>query len=200
MGEVEGEVDPTAHEFDLSKNATIVDVVYTSYADYGKSYVKCARCTETSEGDAVAPIFTAKGYSTNDAKNAINGGYQVNLESLKLYRDLVGKLTYGVVIANARAFEDKSFFDADNKVNTTKAVQAEIDTQYSNFDCSISFGANVGIDLDLVICAYVIDADGDVSFIQKDSGDLLTIGDNSFRVVSLSRVVALTPVVSKEDL
>ena len=88
--------------------------------------------------------------------------------------------------------------DENNKVNTTKAVQAEIDSQYSNFDCSISFGANTGVDLDLVICAYVITDDG-VTFIQKDSGSDVTIGASTFKSVTLASVVALVPTVSKEN-
>ncbi len=198
MGEAEGKVDPTVHEFDLSKNATIVGVSYESYADYGKSRVKCARCTETSDGDDVAPIFTAKGYSTNPEKNAINGGYTVNPSSLALYKRLNGEIKYGVVIANANSFDGKSFFDEDNKVNTAKAVQAEIDHQYSNFDCSINFGANAGVELDLIICAYVIDENGNAAFIQKDTGDTVAIGGKAFKSVNLASVVALVPETTKE--
>ena len=146
----------------------------------------------------VSAIFSAKGYSTNDAKNSINGGYAVNLDSLALYKRLNGEIKYGVVIANAKGF-DGEFFDENNKVNTTKAVQAEIDSQYSNFDCSISFGANTGVELDLVICAYVITDDG-VVFIQKDSGSDVTIGGATFKSVTLASVVALVPApASKEN-
>ena len=148
--------------------------------------------------DVVAPVFTAKGYSTNEDKNAINGGYSVDLDSLTLYERLIGELNYGIVIANANAFGANSFFNAENKVNTDKALQVEMDKQYASFDCSINFGTKTNIELDLVICAYVIDANG-VTFIQAESGSDVTIGAKGFKSVTLAQVVALQPAVSKED-
>ena len=148
--------------------------------------------------DIVAPVFTAKGYSTNADKNAINGGYSVDLDSLALYERLIGELNYGIVIANANAFGANSFFNAENKVNTDKALQVEIDSQYASFDCSINFGANTGMELDLVICAYVISGDS-VVYIQASTGDDVTIGTTSFKSVTLAQVVALVPAVSKEN-
>ena len=148
--------------------------------------------------DVVAPVFTAKGYSTNADKNAINGGYSVDLDSLALYERLIGELNYGIVIANANSFGANSFFNAENKVNTDKALQVEMDKQYASFDCSINFGTKTNIELDLVICAYVIDANG-VTFIQAESGSDVTIGAKGFKSVTLAQVVALQPAVSKED-
>ena len=148
--------------------------------------------------DVVAPVFTAKGYSTNNDKNAINGGYSVDLDSLALYERLIGELEYGIVIANANSFGANSFFNAENKVNSEKALQVEIDSQYASFDCSINFGANTGMELDLVICAYVISGDS-VVYIQASTGDDVTIGDTSFKSVTLAQVVALVPAVSKEN-
>ncbi len=150
--------------------------------------------------DVVPAIFTAKGYSTNPEKNAINGGYTVNPGSLALYKALKGEIKYGVVIANANSF-DGEFFDKDNKVNTTKSIQTEIDSQYNNFSVAINFGSQTGVELDLVICAYVITDDG-VAFIQKDSGSDVTIGGATFKSVTLAQVVALAPApapASKEN-
>jgi hypothetical protein len=154
----------------------------------------CAPATVT----VVEPVFTAKGYSTNPDKNAINGGYSVNLKSLALYEEIIGEITYGIVIANANTFGTNSFFDADNKIQNDKALQVEMDKQYSNFDCSINFGTNTGAKLDLIITAYVITNDG-VVFIQKDSGNDVKIGDTTFKSITLAQVVALQPTTSKED-
>ena len=146
----------------------------------------------------VKPVFTAKGYSTNADKNAINGGYEVNPTSLALYERLIGELEYGIVIANAKSFGENSFFDENKRVNSEKALQVEIDSQYASFDCSINFGANTGMELDLVICAYVIEGDT-VTYIQSSTGDDVTIGGESFKSVTLAQVVALVPAVSKEN-
>ena len=146
----------------------------------------------------VAPVFVAKGYSTNTDKNAINGGYSVDLDSLALYERLIGELKYGIIIANANSFGEKTFLDQDNKVNSDKALQVEMDKQYASFDCSINFGTNTGIDLDLIICAYVIEGDT-VTYIQSSTGDDVTIGGKSFKSVTLAQVVALVPAELKEN-
>ena len=154
----------------------------------------CTVKTETT----VNAVFTAKGYSTNADKNAINGGYSVDPTSLALYERLIGELEYGIVIANANAFGSNSFFNDENKVNTEKSLQVEMDKQYQNFDCTLNFGANTAVELDLVICAYVIEGDN-VTFIQSASGKDVTIGGESFKSVTLAQVIALVPAVSKEN-
>ena len=154
----------------------------------------CTVKTETT----VKPVFVAKGYSTNADKNAINGGYEVNPTSLTLYETLIGELEYGIVIANAKSFGENSFFDENKKINSDKALQVEMEKQYSSFDCSIYFGANTGMELDLVICAYVIEGDT-VTYIQSSTGDDVTIGGTAFKSVTLAQVVALVPAVSKEN-
>ena len=154
-------------------------------------------CTVKTE-ETVKPVFVAKGYSTNDDKNAINGGYSVDLDLLALYERLIGELKYGIIIANANAFGEKTFLDENNKVNSDKALQVEMDKQYASFDCSINFGTNTDIDLDLVICAYVIEGDT-VTYIQSSTGDDVTIGGENFKSVTLAQVVALVPAASKEN-
>ena len=154
----------------------------------------CAPATVT----VVEPVFTAKGYSTNPDKNAINGGYSVNLKSLALYEELIGEITYGIVIANANTFGTNSFFNSEYEVNSEKSLKVEMDKQYSNFDCEINFGANTGAKLDLIITAYVITDDG-VVFVQKDTGNDVKIGDTTFKSITLAQVVAIQPTTSKED-
>ena len=73
-----------------------------------------------------------------------------------------------------------------------------MDKQYSSFDCSINFGTNTGIDLDLVICAYVIEGDT-VTYIQSSTGNDVKIGDTTFKSVTLAQVIALVPAESKEN-
>ncbi|MBR2296023.1 MAG: hypothetical protein IKA43_01290 [Clostridia bacterium] len=170
-------------------------------SDFTISY-SCPNCGATGESTKVSAVFSTKGYSLSPDGKAISGGYSVSLDSLALYESVMGKVTYGIVIANADSFEGKSFFDADNKVNSTKAIQVEINRQYSNFDCSINFGTTSNNTLKLVICAYVID-DGGVSFIQYDKGDSVAssaISGSSFKYITLDMVVASVPVENKENL
>lgn len=170
-------------------------------SDFTISY-NCPNCGSTGESTKVSAVFSTKGYSLSPDGKAISGGYSVSLDSLALYEGVAGKVTYGIVIANADSFEGKSFFDADNKVNSTKAIQVEINRQYSNFDCSINFGMTSNNTLKLVICAYVID-DGGVSFIQYDKGDSVAssaISGSSFKYITLDMIVANQPVETKENL
>ena len=147
------------------------------------------------------PIFIAKGYSTNSDKNALNGGFAVDLEELAFYTAKNGELSYGIVIANAKSFGGKSFFDENNDVNSDKSLKVEIDPQYSMFDCEINFGSvNAGA-VELIICAYIIDGEN-VSFIQYNSGndvDSSLIADGSFKSITLDAVIALIPPTSKEN-
>ena len=175
-------------------------VTFESLTSNGVREYGCSNdgCTKYDVSETLKPVFTAKGYSTNADKNAINGGYEVNLTSLTLYERFIGTLEYGIVIANASSFGEKTFLDENNKVNSDKALQVEMDKQYSSFDCSINFGTNTGIDLDLVICAYVIEGDT-VTYIQSSTGDDVTIGDTTFKSVTLAQVIALVPAESKEN-
>ena len=175
-------------------------VIFESLTSNGVRELGCSNegCTKYDVSETLKPVFTAKGYSTNPDKNAINGGYSVDLDSLDLYERFIGTLEYGIVIANANAFGANSFFNGENKVNTEKSIQVEMDKQYSNFDCEINFGANTAMDLDLVICAYVIEGDT-VTYIQSSTGDDVTIGGESFKSITLAQVVALVPAESKEN-
>lgn len=139
-------------------------------------------------------IFTASGYSVNNTGTALCGGYTVDLKALEFYEEKNGDLIYGIVIANANSFGGKSFFE-NGKVNSTKALQVEIDSQFKHFNCSINFGATSNNSLNLIICAYVIDGEN-VSFVQADSGDTVDsslVAGGSFKSVTLDKVVALVP-------
>jgi hypothetical protein len=160
----------------------------------GAIITKCARCAITLD-TKIAPLFAAKGYSTNTSKTSIDGGYYVNTELLALYESFNGELVYGVAIANANLFGNNSFFNSDNKVSIEKAMQVQInDKSYTNFNCTITNFGTYASTLELVITAYVIDSEGNVSFIQaeNDYAVVTTIGGQAFTKVTLDLVVANT--------
>lgn len=178
-------------------------LVYVTFDANGVYNYGCSNegCTKYDIVDAAAsPIFKAKGYSTNPRKTSINGGYVVDLVALENYVKLNGELKYGIVIANAASF-DGEFFNEENEVASEKAIMVEIDTKYSNFDCTIDYGANTGVNLSLIITAYVIDAQGNVTFVQSNgicAGEA-QIGSNTFKTVTLSSVIADLPATRKEN-
>lgn len=161
----------------------------------------CPNCGSSQDATTVEKIFTAKGYSLSPDGKAISAGYTVNHNSLAIYEEIMGATSYGIVIANADAFEGKTFFDESNKVNTEKSVQVDIDRQYSVFDCALYFDTTSNSTLKLVICAYVIGSDGSVGFVQHTTGESVeqgAIAGGSFKFVTLDIVVALQPATTKE--
>ena len=193
------ELSPIAQEHAMSQ--TVIYAQGFTKSGVHSKFCTNENCTVEDKDIVLSPIFVAKGYSTNSEKTAINGGYTVNLDALEIYEGVNGNITYGIVIANAEKFDGKSFFNESNKVNTTKALQVEINNEYSNFNCSIEFGTITNNSLKLIICAYVIEGDN-VTFIQADSGeavDSTLVTGGSFKSVTLPYVVALVPAESKEN-
>ena len=191
-------IDALGHEFDINDGAFVSEIKYAEgFNKTGTTKTTCARCEETQDGEC-APIFTAKGYSVNNAGNSLNGGYTVDIELLKAYIGVSGSIEFGIVIANANTFNG-SFFDG-KVVNNEKALQVSISPEYSNFDCSIDFGTTSNSTLELIICAYVIDENGSVSFIQAENDYALeaTVGSQLFTKVTLDLVA--TNVVEQPDV
>ncbi len=188
----------------LEAHAIVDKVVYENgFAKDGVYHYYCTneRCTVIDkEGETKAPIFSASGYSTNAEGNAITGGYTVDFGALDFFKSKNGNLRYGIIIANANSF-DGEVLDGDFKVTSQKAIQVEIDSNYANFNCSINYGANTGASLELVITAYAIDAEGNVTFIQADSvyAENATIGSNILKKITLAKVVANQPAKSDDE-
>ncbi|MBQ2809636.1 MAG: leucine-rich repeat protein [Clostridia bacterium] len=188
----------------LEAHSIVDKVVYENgFAKDGVYHYYCTneRCTVIDkEGETKAPIFSASGYSTNAEGNAITGGYTVDFSALDFFKSKNGNLRYGIIIANANSF-DGEVLDGDFKVTSQKAIQVEIDSNYANFNCSINYGANTGANLELVITAYAIDAEGNVTFIQADSvyAENATIGSNILKKITLAKVVANQPAKSDDE-
>jgi predicted homoserine dehydrogenase-like protein len=195
-------VDAFGHEFDIADGAVVNAITYANGFDKnGVAFTKCARCDETSEGE-VAPIFEAKGYALNSDRTGLNGGYKINTEMLLAYETINGSLNFGIVIANANSFGGAKFFNDENTVNSEKSIVAEAKERgFSSFDCSINgFGAHAGT-LELVITMYVIDADGNVTYVQAVNDYANAVGtdkiaDGIFTSVTLDLVRANIPEVA----
>ena len=197
------------YKTDLSFNIVCKECDYektlAEFVDFATDFsvnLYCPNCKSSQDATTVEKIFTAKGYSLSPDGKAISAGYTVNHDSLAIYEELMGATSYGIVIANADAFEGKTFFDESNKINTSKALQVSIDREYGVFDCSLHFDTTSNNSLKLIICAYVIGSDGSVGFVQHTTGESVAqgaIAGGSFRFVTLDIVVALQPTTTKED-
>ncbi len=198
-------IDAFGHEFDIADGAVVNAITYANGFDKnGVAFTKCARCDETSEGE-VAPIFEAKGYSLNSDRTGLNGGYKINTEMLLAYETMNGSLNFGIVIANANSFGGAKLFNDENKVNSEKSIVAEAKERgFSSFDCSINgFGAHAGT-LELVITMFVIDANGNVTYVQAVNDYANAVGtdkiaDGIFTSVTLDLVRANIPEVASSN-
>ena len=199
------EIEALGHEFDVKNGALVFAISYPQGFDKnGEASVRCANCDDENAVSTVAvlPIFTAKGYSVNGEGNSLNGGYTVDLDRLKAYTDVMGNINFGIVIANANTFEGNFF--VDGKVGNAKALQVGITPDYTNFDCAINFNSanNASSTLELIITAYVIDANGNVTYIQAENNYAVEakIGNDIFTKVTLDLVKANLPTSSSYAL
>ncbi|MBO5212952.1 MAG: leucine-rich repeat protein [Clostridia bacterium] len=148
------------------------DVIVSIVYDYGfdKDGIKtttCSRCSEIDNTETAKAIFTANGYSVREDGKALLGGYSINANALKEYNKYNEPLTYGIVMSNASAFSI-----TDGKYTGGKGVMvSETSENYSSVKYVISgYSATQHLaDLNLVITLYVIDGDGNMSFIQNDT-------------------------------
>ena len=110
----------------------------------------------------------------------------------------MGNINFGIVIANANTFEGNFF--VDGKVGSAKALQVGITPDYTNFDCAIYFNSanNASSTLELIITAYVIDANGNVTYIQAENNYAVEaeIGNDIFTKVTLDLVRENLPTSS----
>lgn len=146
------------------------------------------------------PIFETVGYSVKE-----NGGYGIistfytNPAALKAYEDMNGKLTIGIIVANAKTIGQDAFMtkgdDGKYKLNATKGIQVEMSDVYSRIDATLDQFTQDAVDLNLVIALYVADENG-VSFVQHEgtyAGEV-TKGESTLDIVTISKIAELTDV------
>ena len=186
---------------------TVTSIAYPNGFDSkGDNRYGCMVCqiwNKVEEGVA-EPIFVALGYSVNGDHTSIYGGFTVNIDALNAYNSYLGEgkgLRYGIIISNVTDLEGINF---DEKgIDNERSVTVEItDKEFARFGFSINNFSEVTRALKLVISAYVIDENGNVSFIQKDGamdGSYYVSGisangvENALGVMTLQQVIALTP-------
>lgn len=146
------------------------------------------------------PIFETVGYSVKE-----KGGYGIistfytNPTALKAYEDMNGKLTIGIIVANAKTIGQDAFMtkgdDGKYKLNATKGIQVEMSDVYSRIDATLDQFTQDAVDLNLVIALYVADENG-VSFVQHEgtyAGEV-TKGESTLDIVTISKIAELTDV------
>ena len=198
---------PTGHNID---GASVSAIRYSNGFDKAgtKSYV-CTRCEGTV--DVSAPVvFTPDGYSVKNTNTAIYGGYTVNLEALSAYESLNGAIKFGIIVSNVSDITDLTF--NDGIIANDKSIQVQInDRTFTRFGFSLTgFDSTLAshLDLKIVISAYVIDENGNISFVQKEGakdggyyekGITANGKANALGVMTLERVITLDQIAESQD-
>lgn len=200
--------DYSTHEYKLV-------LLYTDgFTANGIERTYCTICDDKEHEDIViGPIFKVIGYSIKDNRTGLACGYEVFTEALNNYESKMGKLKFGMLLANASIAKENGLLDENFAlIAGNKGIQIEItELTYKFFNISITgFGTDALKALDLIVTAYVIaDADcngtKEISFIQhtmenKDNGTD-TFGGYTLNTVSIDRAdPQLTqPVALKKD-
>ena len=158
----------------------------------GTKTCKCARCDATeAEATPSAPIiFAALGYSVNKVNNAIYGGFTVDTTALAEYNSYTTTpLKYGIIVSNVTGDDVTNISFTDNIING-KSIQVEInDTSFTRFGFTLTgFDSDTAKALNIVISAYVIDEEGNMSFVQRTESYSKTVTVNSVVASTLGAV------------
>ena len=167
---------------------------------YTKAGVKTYGCTNPNctvvdeDGIKLDPIFTALGYSTSLKGDSISGGYKMNTDAYADFVEAGGSILFGIIIVNPDTIASGvELLNSEGKLNEIKGIQLNIeDTKYSTINCYIYDFTEKTLALELVMTLYVIDAEGNVEYIQANSDYTVskTIGSKVFESVSLQRILA----------
>ena len=154
-------------------------------------------CTYVDGEETVAKaIFGASGYSIALSGAGLNGGFTFDLDAYTNYLNATqNALRFGIIAVNANSFEQGSaLLNSEGKLNSNLGLQVEMTTtEYSKFSYSIdNFSENAKEKLELIFVLYIIDSDGNVSYVQSESdyANKTKVGGVIFDSVNLNLVAA----------
>ncbi len=148
----------------------------------------------------IKPIFETKGYSIKETDGyGITATYAINDKELEEYEALNGKLTFGVLMANANFDGQSSFMSKDENgeyiLNTSRGIKVEMnDRGYSRIDMRIDNFTQNEATLNLVMALYIIDENG-VSYIQHEGEYAGTVTkDATLDIVTIVKIAEIVNV------
>lgn len=183
------------------------------YAKSGALLSDCTRCVYKAS-EKTNPLITALGYSIKIGKNALDGGFEINLSALEAYEKINNtKVNLGILILNPKYLTAESFFDENgNLMATSGAVNVQLEgIEYNRINYMISGFSSELQDVELVICAYMYEDKNDVQIIQKEYAyekeddvspmvSKITKGQQTLYSVTFKSVLAPETTLFKNDL
>lgn len=166
------------------------------FAQKGIKTIGCKNpgCTILDEEKVANSMFTASGYSTAPNGNSISVGYSISINAYEDYISSGKTLKFGVIIVNPSSVIQGQELFVDGELNTQKGIQVEMNKlKYSHVNCYVRNFTDKTIGMELVFALYIIDGNGEVSYIQSDSSynSQIPIGTTVLSTVSLQRILAV---------
>ena len=175
-----------------------------SYADYtanGTRVVVCEYDGCNGSGTFVLePIFSAVGYSIKQDGYGIISSYMINVEALKDFEEVNGKLVFGIIMANAN-FDNATEFMTKNSegeyiLNSKYGIQLEVNNRdFAKINSTIDRFTQSDAELQLVMALYVVDDDG-IQYIQREGSYVGTVtkGETTLDIVTISKIAEINEV------
>lgn len=149
----------------------IVRITYANGFDNAGVHIRiCTVCGNNYDAEDANAIFAASGYSLGT--DTMYAGFTVNTDALSAYNLYAGEgkeLKYGIIVSNVNDSSITSVNFDDNKVITNEnSIQIEITNYgFSRFGLTLTGFTDATKALNIVMSAYVIDGDGNMSFVQS---------------------------------
>lgn len=153
----------------------VLSLVYESYDKEGEKKIRCNICDIVDSVKAPA-LFDCLGFSApEDGTNGIAIGYTVNLEALKDFEEVTGKvINYGVFAGLKDRVGNQPIFDASGKA-TEGVVSVDLTSYgYPSFNLKVVNFTDAYRYALLTMGAYVVTKSGDVTeytYIQGGEAD-----------------------------
>lgn len=174
---VETGYDLTKHNLDTNNGAELVSMIYESFLEYGKQYIRCSHCKDEIEGEILEPIFRNLGYSYSEVSGSVMQGFAVNNKALDIYQKGTGQtVNYGLVAALKSSVTSQELVDVNgNGVNERVIVAPFTNKTYDLFEIKIKNIGEEYRDKELYCCAYYI-VNGKVTYLDAstEKGTVLT--------------------------
>ena len=149
-----------------------IDISYENYLSEGVKSSVCLDCDTSPLLTSAPALFTCLGFSTPTeyGKKGLALGFEVNEEALSEYKATGKTISFGAYVAGYENVKNDNVTDMYNYV---KAIKADVTVEDTSYFAMKVTGFEKGGNDDTKLClgAYVIEENGDVSYLQAGEAE-----------------------------
>ena len=188
----------------LGTHNEIVTIYYLNgFTKQGYAEIYCADCDHT-EVRILDAMFEVHGFSVKQDGTGITYGYSINVSAMSYYEKHMGKVSYGIILANAHDVRDNGLLDEEfNFIEDNRGFKLDIEYRtLKSLDVRVEGAVTDAIRaLDFLLTAYIVadkNADGvaEIEYMQysMQNGDNkpITLGDVVLSTISIDRAIEAT--------